>query len=131
MRRRALHQDAALDGALVRDADLAVGEVAQPAVDELRAPARGPEREIVGVDRGDGQPAGGGVEGDAGAGDAEPDHEQVDVGAGGSRGRARRGARGVTGPGTGRGAAELAVEPAPRVASSSIMLARRARRSAR
>ena len=68
-----LHQDAALDGALVGDADLAVGEVAQPAVDQLGGPAGGAEGEVVGVDGEHGQAAGDGVEGDAGAGDAEAD----------------------------------------------------------
>ena len=74
-----LHQDAALDGALVGDADLAVGEVAQAAVDQLGGPARRAEGEVVGVDGERGQSAGGGVEGDAGAGDAEADDEHVDV----------------------------------------------------
>ncbi len=74
-----LHQDAALDGTLVGDADLAVGEVAQPAVHELAGPSRRPEREVVGVDGEHGQPARHGVEGDAGPGDAEPDDEDVDL----------------------------------------------------
>ena len=52
-----LHQDAALDGALVGDADLAVGEVAQAAVHQLGRPARRTEREVVGVDRQHGQAA--------------------------------------------------------------------------
>ena len=79
----------ALDGTLVGDADLAVGEVAQPAVDELAGPARRAEREVVGVDGEHGQPAGDGVEGDADAGDAEPDDEDVDVGSATSSSPAR------------------------------------------
>lgn len=57
----ALHEDAAFDGALVGDVELPGREVAQPAVDQLGAPAGGAEREVVGVDRGDPEPAGGGV----------------------------------------------------------------------
>ena len=72
-----LHQDAALDGALVGDVELALGEVAQPAVHELGAPAAGAEGDVVGVDGDDGQAAAGGVERDAGAGDAEADDEDV------------------------------------------------------
>ena len=42
---------------LVGDADLAVGEVAQPAVHQLARPARGAEGQVVGVDRQHRQPA--------------------------------------------------------------------------
>ena len=80
VRRGDLHQDAALDGALVGDADLTRGEVAQPAVDELGRPARGAEREVVGVDGEHRQAPGDRVERDPGAGDAEPDDDHVDVG---------------------------------------------------
>ena len=79
VRRRDLHQDAALEGALVRDSDLAVREIAQAAVHELGGPARGPEGEVVGVHGKRGQSAGGRVERDAGAGDAESDDDHVDV----------------------------------------------------
>ena len=76
-----LHQDPALDRALVGDADLPVGEVAQAAVHELRGPAGGAEREVVGVD---GQHASArGVTASSATpapGDAEPDDDEVDVG---------------------------------------------------
>ena len=74
-----LHQDAALDRALVGDADLAVGEVAQAAVHQLGRPARGAERQVVGVDGQHREPAGRGVEGDTGAGHAEAGDDQVDL----------------------------------------------------
>ena len=83
-----LHQDAALDGALVGDVELALGQVAQPAVDQLGAPPAGAPGEVERVDRDHVEAAAGGVEGDAGAGDAEPDDEQV--GALGQPGRCRR-----------------------------------------
>ena len=75
-----LHQDPALDRALVGDADLPVGEVAQTTVDQLRGPAGRAEREVVGVHGQDRQPPGDGVERDTGAGDPEADDDQVDVG---------------------------------------------------
>ena len=78
VRRGVLDQDAALDRALVRDADRARGEVAQPAVHQLRAPAAGAEREVVLLDEDDAQAAGGRVERDPGAGDAAADDEHVD-----------------------------------------------------
>ena len=73
-----LHQDPALDRTLVGDPDLAVGEVAQAAVDELAGPARRAEGQVVGVDGEHAQPAGDRVEGHPGAGDAEADDEDVD-----------------------------------------------------
>ncbi len=79
VRGRDVHQDAALDRALVGDRELALGEVAQAAVDELGRPARRAEGEVVGVDREHGEAAGDRVEGDAGAGDAEADDHHVDL----------------------------------------------------
>ena len=78
VRRGDLHEDAALDGALLGDRELALGEVAQAAVDQLRRPARGAEGEVVRVDGEHGETAGDGVEGNAGAGDPEADHHDVD-----------------------------------------------------
>ncbi len=72
-----LHQDAALDRALVGHVELGASEVAQPAVDELGAPPAGAEGHVVRVDGHHVEPAGGGVEGHPRAGDAEPDHEHV------------------------------------------------------
>ena len=56
-----------------------ISEGVHAAVDELGGPAGGAEREVVGVDGQRREPAGGGVEGDARAGDAEPDDDHVDV----------------------------------------------------
>ena len=75
--RGGLHQDAALDGALVGDVELALGQVAQPAVHQLGAPAAGAEGDVLGVDGDHVEAAGGGVERDAGAGDAQADDEDV------------------------------------------------------
>ena len=72
-----LHQDAPLDGALVGHVQLALRQVAQPAVDQLGAPAAGAEGDVLGVDGDHVEPAGGSVERNAGAGDAEADHEDV------------------------------------------------------
>ena len=77
-----LHQDAALDGALVRDPDLPLGEVAQSAVHHLRAPARGAEGEVVGVHGQHRQAARHGVERHPGAGDAQAHDEDVDLAGG-------------------------------------------------
>ena len=77
VRSRGLHQDAALDGALVGHVDLAARQVAQAAVHELGAPPAGAVGDVVGVDRDHGEAAARGVEGDAGAGDAEADDEHV------------------------------------------------------
>ncbi len=72
-----LHQDAALDGTLVGDVQLTLGQVAQSAVHQLRAPPAGAERHVLGIDGHHVEPAGGGVERNTGAGDAEPDHQHV------------------------------------------------------
>ncbi len=75
-----LHQDASLHRALVGDADLAGGQVAKAAVHELRGPARGAEGQVVRIDGEHRVPAADRVEGDPGAGDAEPDDHDVDLG---------------------------------------------------
>ena len=72
-----LHQDPALDGTLVGHVELALGEVAQAAVDQLGAPPAGAEGDVVGVDGDHVEAAAGGVERDSGAGDAEADDEDV------------------------------------------------------
>ena len=74
-----LHQDAPLDRALVGDRDLAVGEVAQPAVHQLGRPPRRAEREVVGVHGQHGQAAGDRVQGHPGPGHAEADDHEVDA----------------------------------------------------
>ena len=72
-----LHQDAALDGALVGHVELALGQVAQAAVHQLGAPPAGAEGDVVGVDGDDVEAPAGGVERDSGAGDAEADDQHV------------------------------------------------------
>src|SRR4051794_18421362 len=82
-----LHDQPALHRALVGHAHLSDREVAQAPVDELGGPARRTEGEVVRVDGEHREPAGDRVEGDAGAGDAQPDDDDVDLG--GRAGQAR------------------------------------------
>ena len=72
----ARHQDSAFDGAAPGDADVAGRQVAQAAVHQLGAPPAGAEREVVLLHQRDAQPAGRGVQRDAGAGDAAADHDR-------------------------------------------------------
>ena len=76
--RRVAAQPLALVERLVDEADVALLEVAQAAVDELGALRRRPAGEVVGLDEGGAQAAGGGVEGHPGAGDAAADDEHVE-----------------------------------------------------
>jgi hypothetical protein len=62
---------------LVHQADVAVLEVAQPAVHQLGRLGRRARGEVVALDEGGAQAAGGGVEGHTGAGDAAADDEHV------------------------------------------------------
>ena len=71
-------QALALVQRLVDEADVAVLEVAQPAVDELGRLRRRARGEVVPLDERGAQPAGGGVERHAGAGDAAADDEHVE-----------------------------------------------------
>lgn len=79
VRRDPAQQRFAFDRGLPREGDVALREVAQPAVDELRAVAARAAREIARLDECDRQAAGNGVERDAGAGDAAADDEHVDL----------------------------------------------------
>ncbi|GGO90072.1 hypothetical protein GCM10012280_34750 [Wenjunlia tyrosinilytica] len=81
----AAHEEVALARALVGDGDIAGGEVAQAAVDELGTPAAGAEGEVVPVDEEDGQPSGGGIQSRPGAGDSGTDDQQIDGGTFGDR----------------------------------------------
>ena len=63
---------------LVDEADLALLEVAKAAVDQLGALRRRARGEVVALDERGAQPAAGGVEGDADAGDAAADHHHVE-----------------------------------------------------
>src|SRR5699024_8333095 len=78
-----VHQPAALDGGFPRDRHVGPGEVAQSAVGELGTPTARARGEVAAFDEGDGQTAGSGVEGDADAGEAAADDD--DVGVTGSR----------------------------------------------
>ena len=78
----------ALDRTLVGDADLAGGQVAQPAVHELADDQRDvPKARSWASTASTVRPRVDRVEGDAGAGDAQPDDEHVDLGRGPGRGR--------------------------------------------
>ena len=87
-------QPLALAQGLVDEPDVAVLEVAQPAVDELRALRRRAAGEVVALDERGAQAAARGVEGHAGAGDAAADDEDVE----------RRAAEGLERPGSIEGA---------------------------
>ena len=63
-----MQQALALAQRLVHEADVAVLQVAQPAVHQLRRLGRGARGEVVALDQRRAQAAGGGVEGHAGAG---------------------------------------------------------------
>ena len=78
VRRGTGEQDMALTGALHGDADRALREVAQAAVDELGAPAARAPGQVAPLDERDAQAARGGVQRGAGAGDAATDDEQVE-----------------------------------------------------
>ena len=63
---------------LVHEPDLALLQVAQAAVDELGGLRRRARGEVVALDERRAKAAGGGVEGDADAGDAAADHQDVE-----------------------------------------------------
>src|SRR5262249_8934691 len=71
--------DLALGQPLVDEADLALLQVSEPTVPELRARRRRARGEIVPLDQGGAQAPGRGVERHAGAGDPAPDHEHVEL----------------------------------------------------
>ncbi len=70
--------DPALRGRLAHQGQVALGKIAQAAVDHLRGAAAGPGGEIAGLDQGHGETAHGGVAGDAGPGDAAADHRDIE-----------------------------------------------------
>ena len=76
--RRVAAQPLALVERLVDEADVALLQVAQAAVDELGALRRRAAGEVVALDERRAQAPRGGVEGDAGAGDAAADDEHVE-----------------------------------------------------
>jgi hypothetical protein len=77
--RRGVAQDLALAQRLVHEADLALLQVAQAAVDQLGGLGGGARGEVVALDQGGLQAPGGGVEGHAAPGDAAADDEDVEV----------------------------------------------------
>src|SRR5699024_3378387 len=74
-----VHQSAAFDGGFPRNRHVGPGEVAQPAVGEFGTPTAGAGGEVTAFDEGDGQSPARGVEGDADAGEAAADDEDVGV----------------------------------------------------
>ena len=77
--RRVAQRALALVERVVDEPDLLLLQVAQPAVDELRRLRRRPAREVVPLDERGAQAPGGGVEGDAAAGDPAADDEDVEL----------------------------------------------------
>ena len=72
-------EQAALLQRLVDQAEIELLEVAQAAVDELARARRRARGQVARLDQGDRQPAGGGVERRAGAGDAAADDDDVEA----------------------------------------------------
>src|SRR5262249_9594820 len=62
---------------LSRDQELALAEVAEPAVDQLRGPARGSGREVLGFDEQRLLSVACGLAEDAGAGDSTADDDEI------------------------------------------------------
>ena len=76
--RGVLEQALALVQGLVHEAEVALLEVAQAPVHHLRGLRRGARSEVVALDEGGAKSPRGGIESDTGAGDAAPDHEDVE-----------------------------------------------------
>ena len=77
--RRVLERALAFVERLVDEAELALLQVAEPAVHELRALGAGAGREVVALDQRGAQAPAGGVERHAGAGDAATDDQDVEA----------------------------------------------------
>ena len=77
--RRQPDQQLALQQRLADEAEVEVPQVAEAAVDHLRGAARGAGGEVVALDQGHRVAAGGGVEGDPGAGHPAADHDDVEA----------------------------------------------------
>jgi hypothetical protein len=75
---RQVEQPPALEARLEDEIEVAVLEVAQPAVHESRRTARGAAREVVALDQRDRETAQGGVASDADPRDAATDHEDIE-----------------------------------------------------
>jgi hypothetical protein len=79
---RELDHQLALHQRLPDEAEVEVLQVAEAAVDHLRGAAGGADGIVAALQEGDRVSAGGGVEGDAGAGDAAADHDHLEALAG-------------------------------------------------
>ena len=77
-----LDHQLALEQRLADEAEVEVLQVAQAAVDHLRGAARGADRVVAALEQRHRVAARGGVEGDAGAGDAAADHDDLEALAG-------------------------------------------------
>jgi hypothetical protein len=82
VRRRRPHEDGAFAGALPRQPDLAVRQVPQPAVDELRRPSAGAGREVGALQQHHRQTPTSRVQRDPGAGHPAAHDDDVDLRAG-------------------------------------------------
>ena len=122
VRRGRPHEDGALAGALPRQADLAVRQVAQPAVHELRRPAAGARGEVGALQQDDGEPAARGVERDPGAGHPAAHDDDVDRGA-----RRRRPGPRARGPADSVPGSEAVTMIAPAAAPADCSRGRRSR----
>jgi hypothetical protein len=74
-----LEEAVALDAGLEDEAEVAVLEVADAAVDEAGGAAGGATGEVLALDEGDAEATEGGISGDATAGDAAADDEDIEV----------------------------------------------------
>ena len=79
VRRQAVDEEVALGERLAHQVEVEHLQVAQPAVHQLAGPARRAARPVLGLDDRRGQAAAHRVEGDPRAGDAAPDHEDVEL----------------------------------------------------
>ncbi len=71
-------QAGAFDQSLVHEREMAVFEIAQTAVDQLRGRAAGAGREVAALDQGNAPAARGRIQRHAGAGDAAADDAQIE-----------------------------------------------------
>ena len=71
------HQMMTFASALPRDADIAVSQVAKPAVDQLARPSRCAIGKISSFDEGDAEAATRCIQGDPHPRDAAPDHQHI------------------------------------------------------
>jgi hypothetical protein len=73
------HQQPTLAQRIAHEGDVALGQVADPAVDQFRGSAAGARREVRPLHQAHAVPAAGGAECHAGPGDAAADDEHIDA----------------------------------------------------